>query len=220
MTPLDILIVEDNMVNQKVLQRQLDRLGNRIHVANHGGEALEALRQSPFWNADSRQELQTTTAVPQGGGEQSSGAAAPAPEASAGGTGQYGDRINISIILMDLEMPVMDGLTCARKIRELERHGTIVRHVPIIAVTAYARPEQIENAKEAGVVSCAPPSVAVWLIYAVPKANVSCLLPGRHHLEALPNPSAHTQDPTAGRSVRHAPHPHTGGRLRDGDDNG
>lgn len=52
---------------------------------------------------------------------------------------------------MDLEMPVMDGMTCARKIRELERNGTIVSHIPIIAVTAYARPEQIENAKAAGV---------------------------------------------------------------------
>ncbi len=60
--------------------------------------------------------------------------------------------INISVVLMDLEMPVMDGLTCARKIRELERDGTIVRHVPIIAVTAYARPEQIDNAKAAGIV--------------------------------------------------------------------
>ena len=43
-------------------------------------------------------------------------------------------------------------MTCARKIRELERDGTIVGHIPIIAVTAYARPEQIEDAKAAGVV--------------------------------------------------------------------
>jgi CheY-like chemotaxis protein len=63
------------------------------------------------------------------------------------------DGFNIAVILMDLEMPVMDGMTCARKIRELERDGVIVRHIPIIAVTAYARPEQIASAKAAGIVS-------------------------------------------------------------------
>ncbi|KAI1496006.1 hypothetical protein F5X99DRAFT_414539 [Biscogniauxia marginata] len=111
----DVLIVEDNLVNQRVLQRSLQNVGNNTKVANHGGEALEALKESRFWN-----------------GKQDSGD-------------------DISIILMDLEMPVMDGMTCARKIRELERNGTIVSHIPIIAVTAYARPEQIEDAKAAGV---------------------------------------------------------------------
>lgn len=63
------------------------------------------------------------------------------------------ERINISVILMDLEMPVMDGMTCATKIRQLEADGILSRHIPIIAVTAYARPEQIANAKAAGIVS-------------------------------------------------------------------
>ncbi|KAJ3570357.1 hypothetical protein NPX13_g5752 [Xylaria arbuscula] len=111
----DVLIVEDNLVNQKVLQRSLRNVGNNTKVANHGGEALEVLKRSRYWQ----------------------------------GNETAGD--DISIILMDLEMPVMDGMTCARKIRELEAEGTIVSHIPIIAVTAYARPEQIENAKAAGV---------------------------------------------------------------------
>ncbi|KAI0895868.1 hypothetical protein F4806DRAFT_74021 [Annulohypoxylon nitens] len=111
----DVLIVEDNLVNQKVLQRSLRNVGNSTKVANHGGEALEVLQQSRYW------------------------------------TGKEESGDDISVILMDLEMPVMDGMTCARKIRELERNGTIVSHIPIIAVTAYARPEQIENAKAAGV---------------------------------------------------------------------
>lgn len=113
----DILIVEDNLVNQKVLQRQLKNSGHNTQVANHGGEAIELLKQSRFWRGKER----------------------------------YG--ADISVILMDLEMPVMDGMTCTRKIRELEQAGTIVGHIPIIAVTAYARPEQIEDAKGAGVVS-------------------------------------------------------------------
>ena len=53
---------------------------------------------------------------------------------------------------MDLEMPVMDGLTCARRIRELQAQGTLVEHVPIIAVTANARKEQIETSIAAGMV--------------------------------------------------------------------
>jgi len=56
----------------------------------------------------------------------------------------------LAIILMDLEMPTMDGLTCARTIRELEDEGMVVKHVPIIAVTANARLEQIESAIAAG----------------------------------------------------------------------
>ncbi|KAM5355443.1 hypothetical protein ACJ41O_002089 [Fusarium nematophilum] len=111
----DVLIVEDNIVNQKVLQRQLRNCGNNTFVANHGKEALQTLEQSRFW------------------------------------VGKESEGVDISVILMDLEMPVMDGMTCARKIRELEREGTIVQHIPIIAVTAYARPEQIESAKAAGI---------------------------------------------------------------------
>ena len=53
---------------------------------------------------------------------------------------------------MDLEMPVMDGLACARRIRDLEREGKVVGPVPIIAVTANTRMEQMEQALEAGMV--------------------------------------------------------------------
>lgn len=58
--------------------------------------------------------------------------------------------IPLSLILMDVEMPVMDGLTCVRRIRELESKGGIVGHVPVIAITANARNEQVAVAVEAG----------------------------------------------------------------------
>jgi CheY-like chemotaxis protein len=57
---------------------------------------------------------------------------------------------NLAIILMDWEMPVMDGLTCVRRIRELEREGKITAHVPVVAVTANARSQQRMAAEEAG----------------------------------------------------------------------
>lgn len=44
----------------------------------------------------------------------------------------------------------MDGLTCVKKIRELQEEGKIVAHVPVIAVTANARSEQIATAKDSG----------------------------------------------------------------------
>lgn len=58
--------------------------------------------------------------------------------------------IPLSIILLDLEMPVMDGLTCVRKIRELQKSGELTRPVPVLAVTANARSEQVQKAMEAG----------------------------------------------------------------------
>jgi CheY-like chemotaxis protein len=116
-SPLKVLIVEDNLVNQKVLAKQLQKTGCIIHLANHGGEAIEHLASSRFW------------------------------------TGKEVSGIELDIILMDIEMPVMDGLTCTRKIRELQRSKHLIRHVPVIAVTANAREEQILAMREAGVVS-------------------------------------------------------------------
>ena len=113
---LKILIVEDNIVNQKVLSKQLRNMGCIVHVANHGGECLDRLRESTFWKENGR------------------------------------DGLEISVILMDQEMPVMDGLTCTKEIRKLEEKGDVVSHVPIIAVTANARSEQIDTAMNVGMV--------------------------------------------------------------------
>lgn len=53
------------------------------------------------------------------------------------------------LILMDLTMPVMDGITATRKIREHEKNMRI-QPVPIIALTAHAYPEDMERCREAG----------------------------------------------------------------------
>lgn len=78
--------------------------------------------------------------------------------------------LDLGLVLMDIEMPgecsaprlqprsepselmikVMGGLECARKIRELQQSGDIVSHVPIMAVTANARVEQLKIARESG----------------------------------------------------------------------
>jgi CheY-like chemotaxis protein len=48
---------------------------------------------------------------------------------------------------------VMDGLACTSQIREWEQNGLLRGHVPIIAVTANARSEQIATLLAAGMVS-------------------------------------------------------------------
>jgi CheY-like chemotaxis protein len=57
---------------------------------------------------------------------------------------------DVHVILMDIEMPIMDGLTCSKKIRELQSSGDILRHIPIVAVSANARAEQTKQALDAG----------------------------------------------------------------------
>ncbi len=50
------------------------------------------------------------------------------------------------IILLDIQLPEMDGYTVARKIREYQD----LKKVPIIAVTSYAMPGDKEKVMEAG----------------------------------------------------------------------
>ncbi|KAK3336395.1 putative histidine kinase group protein [Cercophora scortea] len=121
-----ILVVEDNLINQQITRRGLTNMGFTVDVANHGIECLEKLRKTDRY----------AQAPSLGGGM--NGSASPA-------------KFPLSVILMDIEMPVQDGLTCTRNIRELERTGMITGgRIPIIAVSANARMEQILEAKEAG----------------------------------------------------------------------
>ena len=118
--PIRVLVVEDNLVNQRVLQRQLQTQGCFATVAGHGVECIEMLKNTVHWK-----------------GKEKTGT-------------------ELDLILMDLEMPVMDGMTCAEEIRKLEREGVLGGHVPIICVTANARDQQIQAALDAGMVCHLP----------------------------------------------------------------
>lgn len=108
-----ILVVEDNVVNQKVVSRQLRNHGCTVDVANDGEEALQALL-----NVALKSDAQHAQPF--------------------------------DVVLMDLEMPVMNGITAIRQIRKLEAAGRLGGHIPVIACTASIR--DVEAAIEAGMV--------------------------------------------------------------------
>ena len=86
---LHILLAEDNMVNQKLTVRLLEKRGHTVVVVKTGKEALAAWKREPF-----------------------------------------------DVILMDVQMPEMDGFEATSAIREAER--LTGGHTPIIALTAHA----------------------------------------------------------------------------------
>ncbi len=53
------------------------------------------------------------------------------------------------LVLMDIQMPGMDGLECARRLRELQRRGELA-HFPILALTAHALEADVLASMNAG----------------------------------------------------------------------
>jgi CheY-like chemotaxis protein len=98
---LRILLAEDNVVNQRLVVRLLEKHGHTTIVANTGLEVLSALRQQP-----------------------------------------------VDLVLMDVQMPEMDGLEATIAIREQERQRG--GHLPIIALTAHAMKGDQERCLAAG----------------------------------------------------------------------
>ncbi len=47
-SPLRLLIVDDNPINQKILERALFRLGFRSDISGNGREAVEAVQRQPY----------------------------------------------------------------------------------------------------------------------------------------------------------------------------
>lgn len=87
--PLKILLAEDNIINQKLALRMLQRLGHHVNIANNGKEAIRQWEQNSY-----------------------------------------------DIILMDIQMPEMDGFEATSVIRKREKYSG--GHIPVIALTAHA----------------------------------------------------------------------------------
>jgi CheY-like chemotaxis protein len=87
--PLRVLLAEDNVVNQRLAVRLLEKQGHMVFVACDGVKALVALERDRF-----------------------------------------------DVVLMDVQMPVMDGVEATAAIREKEKRTG--DHIPIVAMTAHA----------------------------------------------------------------------------------
>jgi len=95
-----VLLVEDNLINQKVAIELIERLEATVVVANDGYEALKKVQKQDF-----------------------------------------------DLVLMDIQMPRMDGLTACRNIRELKGK---YEKLPIVAMTAHAMSGDREKSLESG----------------------------------------------------------------------
>ena len=95
-----ILVVEDNLTNQRVIRLLLEKVGNTVIVAGDGAQAVRLCQDEPF-----------------------------------------------DLILMDMQMPVMDGLEATRRLRQLAHPNA---RVPIVALTANAMEEDRQRCLEAG----------------------------------------------------------------------
>ncbi len=96
---IHVLVVEDNLINQRVAERMLSRRGYIVQVASSGVEALQILEEEAF-----------------------------------------------DLVLMDVQMPGMDGLEATARIRK--RLATV--NLPILAVTAHAMREDEVRCRAAG----------------------------------------------------------------------
>jgi two-component system sensor histidine kinase/response regulator len=114
-----ILVAEDNIVNQKIAVRILEKIGYQSDAVANGQEVLSAL-----------------------------------------------ERFSYDLILMDVQMPEMDGFEAVTAIREKEKENG--QHIPIIALTAHAMKADRERCLQAGMDDYIPkPVQAQDLINAV-----------------------------------------------------
>jgi two-component system, sensor histidine kinase len=99
-----ILLVEDNLINQKVAGNSLKNLGFEVDLAENGQVAVEKFRKNTY-----------------------------------------------DLILMDIQMPVMDGITAAKAIRKIEKEEMpLAKPIHIIAITANSMKDDRMKCLEAG----------------------------------------------------------------------
>jgi len=139
---LRVLVAEDNRANQMLIKAILEKMGHSVTLVANGLEAVAAIEAGPpAAAAGGVAPPDTPRDVPR-----------DTPACGRGG---------FDLVLMDIHMPEMDGLTAARRIRAgmagaEARTGTKARagagagHLPIIALTADGRDETRRQTLEAG----------------------------------------------------------------------
>jgi PAS domain S-box-containing protein len=103
LSPLRILLAEDNRINQLFMSMTLTEAGHEVTVAVNGKDALDMVARTKGEEYD--------------------------------------------LVLMDVQMPVMDGVEATRQIRALPGSGA---DLPVVALTAFAITGDEERFREAG----------------------------------------------------------------------
>ncbi|MCR9142070.1 MAG: ATP-binding protein [bacterium] len=116
-----VLLVEDNENNQMLVRAFLKRTAVRLELAEDGRAALELLETARTDAAGAGSAVSTDA----------------------------GNRLPYDLILMDMQMPVMDGYTATRAIRAREAEFGLER-TPIVALTAHALDDARARSLEAG----------------------------------------------------------------------
>lgn len=128
-----ILLVEDNVVNQKVATRVLEKLGYRCDIAGNGREAFEAVQNTHY-----------------------------------------------NLVLMDCQMPVMDGYEATKAIRQFEGDRL---YTPIVALTASALRSDYDSCIAAGMDDVLTKPIHVEPLQKVLNVYLSEDPPVRHHVK-------------------------------------
>ncbi|KAF3908005.1 hypothetical protein ABW21_db0200059 [Orbilia brochopaga] len=136
-----VLVVEDNVLNQKILMKQLSAQGCDAVAANNGEEALDLLKKGEKFTV-----ILMDMEMP---------VSNPSASAKAAISVTYTWRCRCIMLTGGIfaitDSQVMDGATSTGLIRELElKNGG---HVPIIGTSANARMEQVQFMINAGMVS-------------------------------------------------------------------
>jgi signal transduction histidine kinase/DNA-binding response OmpR family regulator len=140
---LSFLVAEDNVVNQRLIARLLEKRGHSVLLAGNGREAIEALEKQSF-----------------------------------------------DIVLMDGQMPELDGFEATRQIRAKEKlSGT---HVPIIALTALAMQGDQERCLACGMDGYVSKPIKLKELFTV----IGEVAPGIQRTSETTNPPQRDEEPT------------------------
>ncbi len=114
-----VLVVEDDLVNQRYIVRLLEKMGCEVTLAENGQQALDMLKAQRF-----------------------------------------------DVVLMDVEMPVMNGIETTRAIRDPDT-GCLQPNIPIIALTAHAMWGDEQRCIHAGMDDYVPKPVDIDTVAAI-----------------------------------------------------